>query len=69
MRKILLCILLAIVATGAQAQFKGSVDISPVQNAKPREISFNFAAVCRQLEVDRQEFATILQRGWFRQDS
>ena len=69
MKKILLSILLAIVATGANAQFKGSVDISPVQNAKPREISFNFAAVCRQLEVDRQEFATILQRGWFRQDS
>ena len=69
MKKILLSILLAIVATGADAQFKGSVDIKPIQNAKPREISFNFAAVCRQLGVDRQEFATLLQREWYRQDS
>ena len=66
MKRLLLSVLVAVAAIGANAQFKGSVDIKPIQNAKPRQISFNFAAVCKQLEVDRKEFATILQRGWYR---
>ena len=69
MKRLLLSVLVAVAAISASAQFKGSVDIKPIQNAKPRQISFNFAAVCKQLEVDRKEFATILQRGWYRQDS
>ncbi len=69
MKRLLLSVLVAVAAICANAQFKGSVDIKPVQNAMPRQISFKFTDVCKQLGVDRKEFATILQREWYRQDS
>ena len=67
MKRLLLSVLVAVAAICANAQFKGSVDIKPVQNAMPRQISFKFTDVCKQLGVDRQEFATILQREWYNQ--
>ena len=65
MRKILLSILLAIVATGAQAQFKGSVDIKYKMEPQIHVISFNFARVCQQLGVDKDEFGLLLRKQCF----
>ena len=65
MRRILLSILLAIVATGAQAQFKGSVDIMYKMEPRTHVISFNFARVCQQLGVDKDEFGLLLRRQWY----
>ncbi len=66
MRKILLSILLAIVATGAQAQFKGSVDSRYHLDPTPYSIKFNFARVCAQLGVDKEEFGRLLITQWGR---
>ena len=60
MRKILLSIIMAIVAMGANAQFKGSVDIRPRLDPEPYQISFNFSRVCKQLGVDSEEFGALL---------
>jgi hypothetical protein len=65
MRKILLSILLTIVATGANAQFKGSVDIMYKMEPRTHVISFNFARVCQQLGVDKDEFGLLLRRQWY----
>ena len=65
MRRILLSILFAIVATGAQAQFKGSVDIMYKMEPRTHVISFNFARVCQQLGVDKDEFGLLLRRQWY----
>ncbi len=66
MKKILLSILLAIVATGANAQFKGCVNMKPDSRSQMDVymISFNFATVCKQMGVDREEFFYALLRGW-----
>ena len=65
MSRILLSILLAIAAVGANAQFKGSVDIMYKMEPRTHVISFNFARVCQQLGVDKDEFGLLLRRQWY----
>ena len=65
MKRILLSILLAIVAMGANAQFKGSVDIKCKMEPRGKVISFNFPRVCQQLGVDKDEFGILLRKQWF----
>ena len=66
MKRMLLSILVAVVATGANAQFKGSVNMNPESRSQTDMyvISFNFATVCKQMEVNRDEFYYALLRGW-----
>ena len=66
MRRILLSILLAIVAVGANAQFKASVDSRYHLDPNPYGIKFNFARVCAQLGVDKEEFGRFLITQWGR---
>ena len=66
MRRILLSILLAIVAVGANAQFKGSVDVKYKMDPAPYAIQFNFARVCQQLGVDKEEFSRIYYDQWWK---
>ena len=65
MKRILLSILLAIVAMGANAQFKGSVDFKYKMEPRGKVISFNFSRVCQQLGVDKDEFGVLLCKQWF----
>ena len=65
MKRLLLSIFMAIVAMGANAQFKGSVDIKYKMEPQPHVISFNFARVCQQLGVDKDEFGLLLRKQWF----
>ncbi|MBQ3971699.1 MAG: hypothetical protein II687_05780 [Selenomonadaceae bacterium] len=67
MKRLLLITLMFIAATGANAQYKGSVDFKYKMEPEWHMIGFNFSRVCEQLGVDRQEFATILQREWYNQ--
>ena len=66
MKRILLSILLAIVAMGANAQFKGSVDARYHLDPESYAIQFNFARVCAQLGVDKEDFGKLLITQWGR---
>ena len=65
MRRFLLTFLIAIITIAANAQFKGSVDIKHKMEPQPHVISFNFARVCQQLEVDKDEFGLLLRKQWY----
>ena len=65
MKRLLFIVLMAIVATGAQAQFKGSVDFKYKMEPEWHMIGFNFSRVCEQLGVDKDEFGILLRKQWF----
>ena len=58
--------LVAVAAIGANAQFKGSVDVKYKMEPREQVIGFNFSRVCQQLGVDKDEFGILLWNQWFR---
>ena len=66
MKRILLSMLVAVAAIGANAQFKGSVDVKYKMEPREQVIGFNFSRVCQQLGVDKDEFGILLWNQWFR---
>ena len=65
MKRLLFIVLMAVAATGANAQFKGSVDVRYKLDPTLYTIGFNFSRVCDQLGVDKEEFGKLLATEWW----
>ena len=66
MKRMLFGVLMAVAAIGANAHFKGSVDLKYKMEPREQVIGFNFSRVCQQLGVDKDEFGILLWNQWFR---